>query len=224
MKFKTINVKYSDEGNGSLKGYASTWIRKPDSYGDIVKQGAFLDSLKNRWNGGKGIPFLWAHKMDDLKAFIGIIDAEEDDKGLLFEAAFDGTEEAQKVRQMYKDGRLNSFSFAYDILEDGWVTLEDRTKAHELRKLELYEISAVMFPANEDAQVVDVKSGRRNSGKDEQRIRDAISALQALLDDCEGEETHEDNDENSKDPKSVNPELQKSLIELIEEIEKEDKS
>jgi HK97 family phage prohead protease len=224
MKFKTINVKYSDEGNGSIEGYASTWIRKPDSYGDIVKQGAFLDSLKNRWNGGKGIPFLWAHKMDDLKAFIGIADAEENDKGLIFKATFEGTEEAQRVRQMYKDGRLDSFSFAYDILEDGFVTLENGTKAHELIKLELYEISAVMLPANDDAQIVDVKSGRRNSGKDEQRIRDAISALQALLDDCEGEEQHEDNDEESKDPKSVNPELQKSLIELIEKIEKEDKS
>lgn len=206
MKIKEMQVKYRDDGNGQIEGYASTFIRKPDSYGDVVKQGAFTKTLAERWNGGKGIPFLWAHKMDDLKAFIGTAEAEEDEKGLRFVATFDDTEEAQKVRQLYKDGRLRKFSFAYDIKEEGLVTLEDGMKANELRELDLFEISAVTVPANDDAGVVDVKSaeaeaksGARNSKKDADRISQAIALLKEVL--GEMKEPEEDEAEETDDAK-----------------------
>ena len=215
MKIKEMQVKYRDDGNGQIEGYASTFIRTPDSYGDVVKQGAFTRTLEERWNGGKGIPFLWAHKMDDLKAFIGTAEAEEDEKGLHFVATFDDTEEAQKVRQLYKDGRLRKFSFAYEVKEEGLVTLEDGTKANELRELDLFEISAVTVPANEDAGVVDVKaaepevkSGARNSKKDADRISQAIELLSqgmTLLKEVLGEqkdpESEEDEAEETDDAK-----------------------
>ena len=207
MKIKEMQVKYRDDGNGQIEGYASTFIRKADSYGDVVKQGAFTKTLEERWNGGKGIPFLWAHKMDDLKAFIGTAEAEEDEKGLHFVATFDDTEEAQKVRQLYKDGRLRKFSFAYEVKEEGMVTLEDGTKANELRELELFEISAVTVPANEDAGVVDVKaaepevkSGARNSKKDADRISQAIALLKEVLGEMDPED-EEDEAEETDDAK-----------------------
>ena len=196
MRIKSFDVQYKDVGNGQIEGYASTWIRKPDSYGDVVKQGAFTKTLAERWNGGKGIPFLWAHQMDNLKSFIGTATADEDDKGLHFVATFDETEEAQKVRQLYKDGRLRKFSFAYDVKEAGQVTLEDGVKANELRELDLYEISAVTVPANDDAGVVDVKAGRRNSKADEDKIKQAITLLQDVL----GELVEDDPDDGEDDP------------------------
>lgn len=195
-KTKDFPVQYKDVGSGQIEGYASTWIRKPDSYGDVVKQGAFTKTLAERWNGGKGIPFLWAHQMDNLKSFIGTATADEDDKGLHFVATFDETEEAQKVRQLYKDGRLRKFSFAYDVKEAGQVTLEDGVKANELRELDLYEISAVTVPANDDAGVVDVKAGRRNSKSDEDKIKQAITLLQDVL----GELVEDDPDDGEDDP------------------------
>lgn len=210
MKIKEMQVKYRDDGNGSIEGYASTFIRQADSYGDVVKQGAFTKTLAERWNGGKGIPFLWAHKMDDLKAFIGTAEAEEDEKGLHFVATFDDTEEAQKVRQLYKDGRLRKFSFAYEVKDEGTVTLEDGTKANELRELELFEISAVTVPANEDAGVVDVKSaepeaksGARNSKKDADRISQAIALLKEVLGEIEEPEEEEDEAEETDDAKEA---------------------
>lgn len=181
MQTKDFDVLYKDEGSGSIEGYASTWIRKADSWGDVVAKGAFTRTLKERWSGGKGIPFIWAHQIDNLKSFIGTAVADEDEKGLHFIAQFDDTEEAQKVRQLYKDGRLRKFSFAYDVLKAGMVTLEDNSKAQELQEVDLYEISAVPVPANDDASVVDVKAGRRNSSADEEKIKQAITLLQDLL-------------------------------------------
>lgn len=225
-RFKDFDVQYKDEGTGSIEGYASTWIRKADSWGDVVAKGAFTKTLKERWNGGKGIPFLWSHKMDDLKAFIGTAAADEDDKGLHFIATFDDTEEAQKVRQLYKDGRLRKFSFAYDVLKSGMVTLEDGSKANELQELDLFEISAVTVPANDDAYVVDVKSGRRNSKADEDKLKNVVTlldeakkALQELLDTDDQEDGEDGTEGNAgaKDPKGSNPD-KKGLLEFIKTI------
>ena len=220
MKFKEFGVKYSDEGNGSIEGYASTWIRRPDAYGDVVKEGAFTRTLKERWNGGKGIPLLWAHQMDNLKAFIGTANAVEDDKGLFFHADFDGTEEAQRVRGLYKDGRLKKFSFAYDVMDAGQITLEDSTKANELRELDLFEISCVCVPANDDAGVVDVKAGRRNSKKDADAIREAITLLQGVLGELEDiEEDPKDSGAKSEEQDPANDEEQKKLDALLKEVD-----
>jgi len=226
MKTKEFAVQYKDAGTGSIEGYASTWIRKQDSWGDVVAKGAFTKTLAERWNGGKGIPFLWAHQMDNLKSFIGTAEADEDDKGLHFVATFDDTEEAQKVRQLYKDGRLRKFSFAYDVREAGVVTLDDNSKANELRELDLYEISAVTVPANDDAGVVDVKSGRRNSKSDEDKIKQAINLLQDVLGELDqeepddGEDKPEDNAPDAEDQKASNPE-KKGLLEYINSLKGE---
>lgn len=231
MQYKEFNVEYKDEGSGSLEGYASTWIRKPDSYGDIVKSGAFTRTLAERWNGGKGIPLLWAHQMDNLNSFIGTADAEEDEKGLHFIASFDSTDEAQRVRELYKDGRLSKFSFAFDVRDNGTVTLEDGTKVNELRDLDLFEISCVCVPANDDAGVVEVKAtdtevkaGRRNSAKDADRLRQII----ALAQECLGElEDTEDSNDGEDEPeangapeelKASNPEKD-DLLEYIKSME-----
>lgn len=223
MKIKSFEVKYKDEGNGQIEGYASTWIRRPDSYGDVVKQGAFTNTLKTRWNGGVGIPLLWAHQMNELKYFIGTATADEDDKGLHFVADFDATEEAQRVRELYKDGRLRSFSFAYDTLEEGLVTLDDGTKANELRELDLFEISCVTVPANDDAQVVDVKSGRRNSKKDEDAIKQAITLLQGVLDSTEDGEDEPKDNPAGEDQKGSNPEAEKEkVLDFIQKLKEEE--
>ena len=220
MQYKEFQVKYDDSGNGSLEGYASTWIRKADSYGDVVAEGAFSRTLTERWNGGKGIPLLWAHQMDNLKSFIGTAEAEEDEKGLHFLASFDGTEEAQRVRELYKDGRLSKFSFAFDVRDNGTVTLEDGTKANELRDLELFEISCVCVPANDDAGVVDIKAGRRNSKKDADAIRQAISLLQSVLDDEDSDDGEDEVKANAaaEEPERSNPKKD-SLLEYIKSME-----
>lgn len=264
MEFKEFKVKYKDEGNGSIEGYASTWVREPDSYGDIVKQGAFSRTLKEWEESGRPIPFLWAHSMNDLNAFIGAAKADEDDYGLHFIAEFDDTPQAQRVRELYKDGRLSKFSFAYDTLEQGEVRLEDGRKANELRDLTIYEISAVTVPANDTAEViavkdgiglakdgvtitldpytsyeitpdgivvkatttgtsteyvVEAKAGRRNSHKDEDAIRQAITLLQGVLDTVETEEGEDEPEANAaaEEQKESNPEKVK-LLEYIKSI------
>lgn len=224
---KEFSVQYKNDGNGYIEGYASTWIKEPDSYGDIVKEGAFAKSLAERWNGGKGIPFIWAHQMDNLNAYIGTADAEEDEKGLFFRAYFNDSPEAQKVRNLYKSGALSKFSFAYDVKDAATVKLDDGRKANELRELDLYEISAVLVPANDDAGVVDVKAEREDVVPNAETIKQAITLLEGLLgkvdeqaDEPQGEEPAEANAKAEEPTEEVNPKKE-ALLAYIKNIAKE---
>lgn len=183
IKTKTVDVK-ADGDNGSITGYAATFTHdKPDSYGDVIAKGAFAESIERIKAEGKAIPLLWNHDSYDLKSYIGTVtELAEDDHGLLFTATFDGTDTAQRARELASDGRLCKFSFAYQILDQGTVTLEDGTEANELRKLDLYEVSLVMYPANPDTSVVEVKA----SGVTVVDRRKAEDAIAKSIEDATG--------------------------------------
>lgn len=241
IKTKTADLKV-DEANGSITGYASTWTREPDSYGDIVAKGAFAESIERIKAEGKAIPLLWNHDSFDLKSYIGTVtELAEDDHGLLFTATFDATEEAQRARELAGDGRLCKFSFAYAVLDQGSVTLEDGTEANELRKLDLYEVSLVMYPANPDTSVVEVKSGeisadfikagRRNSAKDADdlnRIKELCGSIESIVnglladtrepDEQEPEPEKDGAKANAEEPEGANAEEPEAKSAEVEEL------
>ena len=217
IKTKTYEVKSE---NGMITGYASTWTREPDSYGDVVAKGAFLESIEQIKAEGKVLPLLFNHQGDNLNAYIGtVFNLEEDDHGLKFDADFDDTAEAQRARQLASDGRLVKFSFAYDILDQAEITLEDGRKANELRKLNIHEVSLVLYPANPDTSVIEVKSGRRNRKSDEEIIKQIISLANQLLDDeiDDNEPKPEESSAKSEELDTVNDKEQERRIALLKE-------
>ena len=217
-KTKTIEAKAN---NGSISGYASTWIREPDCYGDIVARGAFLECIDRLKAEEKRIPLLWNHDSYDLRSFIGAVtDLKEDEHGLAFDATFDDTPEAQRARELALDGRLCKFSFAYDVLDEGQIELEDGRKVNELRKLNIHEVSLVMYPANPDTGVIEVKSGRRNSAKDEDKIRQIIALAQDILGELEDNDSSEDDSKaKSEERDTVNDEERKRREELLKKAD-----
>ena len=218
IKTATFEVK-SD--NGTITGYASTWTREPDSYGDVVAKGAFTESIATIKEEGKVLPLLFNHQGDNLSAYIGTVyNLEEDEHGLKFEATFDDTAEAQRARQLASDGRLVKFSFAYDVLDQAEVTLEDGRKANELRKLNIHEVSLVLYPANPDTSVIEVKSGRRNRKTDEDIIKQIISlANQLLEDEVDDNEPQEESSAKSEELDTVNDKEQEMRAALLKEAD-----
>ena len=215
IKRKIVEVKAGE--NGSITGYASTWTREPDSYGDVVAKGAFEECIAKIKEEGRVLPLLYDHQEFDLNSFIGkAYDFEEDDHGLLFHADFDDTKEGQRARELAKDGRLCKFSFAYDVIESAEITLDDGRKANELRKLNLFEVSLVMYPANDDTSIVEVKSGRRNSAADEEKLKQAITLLQEVLGELDDNNEQEE-EAKSKEPDTANDEERKQ--QLLKEAE-----
>lgn len=163
LKHMEFKADFNAE-SGKICGYASTWDREPDSWGDIVAPGAFAKSLAKWEESGCPIPLLFGHNANDPYYNIGALDvAKEDERGLYVEGTVDESDLAQRVRELAKAGRLKSFSFAYDVIESAEVTLDNGQKARELREIDIYEVSVVTFPANSHADITDVKGAIKES-------------------------------------------------------------
>ena len=238
-KSKIFAVK-SAEDTGTITGYFSTYDREPDSYGDIIAPGAFTDTIKAREESGHPFPLCWNHDLDQI---IGKVDSIEDtEKGPLMTASFFDTPLAQEKREIVKSGVVYQFSFAFDVVDSSEVELEDGVKVNELRKLNLYEVSIVPIPANQNAVMtevknegtpiqkaiveIEVKAGRRNSKKDADAIKEAIRLLQGVLGELEEAEDPEDGEDEQKangapeEPEASNPKKEK-LLEYIQTLAKE---
>ena len=220
--YKSFELK--QDGAGSISGYFSTYDREPDSYGDVMAPGCFTETIKARKESGHPFPLCWNH---DLNMIIGSVDPDDirdTDKGPLMKAYFFDSPLAQEKREVVKSGVVWQFSFAYDVLDAGPVELEDGRKANELRKVDLFEVSIVPIPANQNAVMTEIKAGKRNSQKDADAIKEAIKLLQGVLgeleepeDDHVGEDEPEVN-EASEEQKASNPKATK-LLEYINNME-----
>lgn len=195
VEYKSFNTTVEEKDGGAVRAYASTFDRVPDSVGDVVAPGAFDKTIANWKASGKPIPLLWGHDTDDPFSNIGAaVDYGTDERGLWFDADFDAdNEKAQYVRKLVKEGRVFQCSFAYAVKDAAPVELESGAKANELRELDLFEISIVQIPANQNATVeevkamdAEIKSGKRNSAKDADELRKVASAANQIIEVVNG--------------------------------------
>lgn len=201
---KSFDVKVKTDGlaDGEFIAYASVFGNK-DMVGDVVMKGAFSDTLAEWKTAGAPIPLLWGHNMADPDFNLGYVEAEEDEKGLRIHGYFDM--ESPKAPQSYrllKSGRTRQFSITYRVTKGAYVMPEGDDTTYDdayyaINALDLFECSVVQVAANQEAEVVAVKSvvssmaskaGRTLSSKNEDAIRgaltqakDIVTALESVL-------------------------------------------
>lgn len=226
---KSVTVKFKTDGlaDGEFMGYASVFGNK-DSYGDVVQKGAFANTLAEWERKGVPIPLLWGHNTADPDFNLGeIVEASEDDYGLKVHGRLDM--ESPKSAQTYrllKSGRVNQMSFAYSIVDGAYVepisddgTTSWRDAYYELRELDLYEVSIVPIGANQETEILAVKSvigslaakaGRTLSAKNEDAIRGAlgqaeeiVTSLKSVLPDDSSADEEDQEETSGKEPSSV---------------------
>ena len=140
--------------DGFFSGYASVFDNV-DSYGDIVRKGAFVESISEWEAKGKMPPILWNHDPSDP---IGIYTKmQEDDKGLYVEGKLliDDVPRARQTHALMKAGVIDGLSIGYRVKEYLYNVDEEVT---DLIKLSLREVSIVTFPANPETRIEAVKS------------------------------------------------------------------
>lgn len=169
-----------------------------DSYGDRVVKGAFEDTLAEWAASGDPIPVYWSHRMDDPDFNIGhVLEAKETDEGLWVKAQIDlEGPKAQQVYRLLKGRRVTQFSFAYDIEAYTIVkAADDSDSVWELTKLKLYEVGPTPIGANQETELLSVKSaahhaqriaagmkaGRVISAKNESELRTAHESIGRVL-------------------------------------------
>lgn len=203
MEFKTVDVRIkagaADQlADGEFLVYASTFTRQPDSYGDVIAPGAFTRTIEEWKASGDTLPGLFGHRMDDPDFYVAsALDMGQDDHGWWIKGAFDlDSPKGPHLYRLVKGRRITQLSFAFDIVDSATVTLDDGTKARELRDLTVYEFSFVPIGANQDTSVVAVKqdaaavangikAGRVLAQKHLDGLHEAIDRIQAVIDAAE---------------------------------------
>lgn len=177
-----FEIKEVDNQTGIFKGYASTFGGKPDSYGDVIVRGAFKDTLEKGGRNGFGIAMLWQHENHSP---IGTwLEISEDEKGLpVVGKLTKGVTQAEEAILLLKDKALRGLSIGYNVDRDGYE-YDDKKKIRYLKKIELWEISLVTFPANIRARITTVKAieQAKTERELEKALRDAgLSQKESLI-------------------------------------------
>ena len=144
----TLEIK-SMQADGTFAGYASVF-HMVDSQRDIVRPGAFAESLKKRKHP---LQLLWQHQWESP---IGVIaQIFEDKHGLYVEGKL--LLDVARAREAYvllKAGAIRGLSIGFTV-QKAKRNIDAGTR--ELLAVDLWEVSLVTLPANEAAQVTVVK-------------------------------------------------------------------
>lgn len=140
--------------SGEFEGYGSVFGVK-DSHSDIVVKGAFQASL-DKWKGKGGLPaLLWQHRMDEP---IGVYtEMKEDEAGLYVKGRLliDDDPLAKRAHAHLKAGSISGLSIGYTLNDYEYDNQKD---AFVLKDIDLWEVSLVTFPSNDEARISNVKS------------------------------------------------------------------
>lgn len=150
---RPFEVKAVDDA-GIFTGYGSVF-GNVDSYQEIVAPGAFAESLAAWKDAGKLPPVLWQHRSGEP---VGpYLELREDSHGLWAKGQLlvDDVVRAKEARALMKAKAVNGLSIGFVTREDSYDKV---TGICTLKKIDLWEISIVTFPANPAAQISNVKS------------------------------------------------------------------
>lgn len=154
--------------DGVFKGYGSIF-GNVDSYGDVIVAGAFAESIQALKAKNRMPALLWQHRSSEP---IGVYtDVREDSVGLYVEGRLAlKTARGAEAYELLKMGAISGMSIGYVTREDSYDKL---TQIRTLKKLDLWEVSLVTFPANDMARVDGVKAGDLGPKEFERLLRDA---------------------------------------------------
>jgi uncharacterized protein len=148
LNLDAISVKFYEGKQGVFSGYASVF-GGVDTYGDTIFPGAYSKTLTER---ERPIQMRWNHYGDVIGKWTRM---EEDEKGLYVEGELTpGHSKAMDVYASMMHGAISGLSIGYRPKK----FTENEKGGLDLYEIDLYEISVVESPADNNAQVSRIKT------------------------------------------------------------------
>jgi HK97 family phage prohead protease len=143
-----LRVSSAEEEN-FIEGHAAVFDSWSETLGGIfpfkekVKRGAFASSLEK-----DDIRALFNHDPNYVlgRNKAGTLQLKEDERGLFVKIFPPETAWAKDLRTSISRGDINQMSFGFTVEEDEW-RYEGGYDVRELRKVKLFDVSPVTFPA-----------------------------------------------------------------------------
>ena len=152
-----VEVRENDNGGLRFSGHAAVFNSPTDlgPFREQVAPGAFRRSIRTE---GTDVRFLFNHEPDSVMARTtnGTLTLREDATGLLAEADLDPSDfDVQRLLPKLRSGNVSQMSFGFRAIneDDGWWDdqPDDGGKPlRTLREVQLFDVSAVTFPAYDD--------------------------------------------------------------------------
>lgn len=126
---------------GELSLVLSTWW---DDFRERIERGAFAltiaqDDIRALWNHNADYP-IGRVKNQTLRLW-------EDERGLAFQITPPATQQAAGFLETIRQGYVDGMSFGFTVLDEEWDIDDENQTIRTIKKVKLYEISPVTFPA-----------------------------------------------------------------------------
>tara|TARA_R110002110_G_scaffold415850_1_gene657955 strand:+ start:4467 stop:5093 length:627 start_codon:yes stop_codon:yes gene_type:complete len=155
MEHKQLNlaaceVKMGAEGSLQFSGYASVFDGL-DSYGDKIQAGAYKSTITDR---ERPVQLRWNHSGPVIGKFTEMY---EDEKGLFVSGELTkGHSVAEDTAALLRHKAISGLSIGYSVKD-----FEQQGVVRVLKDIELYEISIVETPADNNAHIMGIKSATK---------------------------------------------------------------
>ena len=150
--FNVENLELRQEGEDNVVvGYGSVFNTLSNELGgfrEIIAEGAFDGRLED------DVRFLINHDGLPLaRTTNGTLRLSTDERGLKYEAKVANTSVGRDLVELMRNGTINQSSFAFVVEDDSWE-MRDGMNVRTINKVSrLYDVSAVTYPAYEEASV-----------------------------------------------------------------------
>ena len=161
MKNKEIRMlplqelRVNEENTTDIIGHAAVFDSWSETLGglfpfkEIVRKGAFKESI-----GKDDIRALFNHDPNYVlgRNKAGTLSLAEDDIGLRVEITPPNTTWAKDLVESIRRGDISQMSIGFIVLDDAWGT-NDGVDTREIKKVQLFDVSPVTFPAYAETDV-----------------------------------------------------------------------
>ena len=155
LERRSMQVReFRADDEGKIVGYASVFDEETDIGGmfrEVVRPGAFARAIKEKQDVRALINHDQNYVLGRTKA--GTLKLEEDKRGLWIEVAPPNTQFAADLMESMKRGDIDNMSFAFIATEETWTDRKGDATLRELKDVDLFDISAVTYPAYEGTSV-----------------------------------------------------------------------
>lgn len=173
LPMRELRVNESESGN-YIEGHAAVFDSWSETLGgifpfqEIVRKGAFAESI-----GRDDIRALFNHDPNYVlgRNRAGTLELVEDEIGLRVRVLPPDTSWARDLQASIRRGDISQMSIGFIVEEDKWST-RDGMDVREIRKVQLFDVSPVTFPAYSATDVGVRAMEEYNGYKSEQRSKE----------------------------------------------------
>jgi uncharacterized protein len=163
MRRKQVDATAGATDLGLFTAIAAAYTIDRD--GERIRPGAFRETIRRWQASGRRLPLHWAHS-GEARDIIGLVDPSEmreTPDGLYVEGRVD-IAESEVAREAWRSMKADAvaLSFGFMVTDEG----KDSDGVRELREIDLFEISIVPNPANQDTRILSTKATDRSWADD----------------------------------------------------------